>query len=90
MESAETETSLLLRGSGSGPSNDSTELPISPDSPGFASHPGSMGPVREVVEDDPSGRFADLLDTVEGALPDGSDSDEKKASRAENMYSLRS
>ncbi|XP_037436708.1 putative protein FAR1-RELATED SEQUENCE 10 isoform X3 [Triticum dicoccoides] len=87
MESAGTEISFTFPGSGSGASNGCSGPAVSPDSPRFARHPGSLGAVCEVTEDDPSGRFPDLLDTVEAVLrPDASDSEENKASRAENVY----
>ncbi|XP_037436709.1 uncharacterized protein LOC119303678 isoform X4 [Triticum dicoccoides] len=79
--------SFTFPGSGSGASNGCSGPAVSPDSPRFARHPGSLGAVCEVTEDDPSGRFPDLLDTVEAVLrPDASDSEENKASRAENVY----
>lgn len=45
--------------------------------------------MREVAEDDPSGRFADLLDWVE--VHQGTDttgSDEKKVERVANKYAV--
>lgn len=90
MGSAQTEisiTTLVGPSSGSGSSSGTWELPVFPDSAVHGIHSGRLGTVREVTEDDPNGRFADLLDSVE-ALPEADlvDSDEKKVERTGNGY----
>ena len=68
-------------------SSETFELPFHPDSVVFGSHSGWLGTLREVTEDDPSGRFADLLDSVEVCQRiDIMDSEEKNVELAENRY----
>ena len=56
-------------------------MAIYPDSAVFENESGRLGMLGEVTEDDPSGRFADLLDSVElSPESDLVDLDDKKNS----------
>ncbi|KAM3409721.1 hypothetical protein ACQJBY_002157 [Aegilops geniculata] len=91
MASAETEkfsmSTFVAESNGSVCSAISWGISNYPDSAVFGIDSERLSVLQEVTEDDPSGRFADLLDSVDVRTEtDNTDLDENRASRMENRY----